>query len=55
MKNRINTSKFKLRTDLILDNLEKKGSIKKYGNISVNTYSKNGNYITITLNDIRKY
>ena len=55
MKNRINTSKFKLRTDLILDNQEKKGNIKKYENIIVNSVYQDGNYITITLSDITNY
>ncbi len=44
--------KYKIRTDLIIDDPNLKGKTIKYGNISVTNVKSNGNYITIMLNDI---
>ena len=45
MKNRINLSKYHLRTDLIIDDASIKGKIIKYDNVTINKVSKDGNYI----------
>ena len=55
MKNRINLSKYHLRTDLIIDDASIKGKIIKYDNVTINKVSKDGNYITITFEDITNY
>ena len=44
--------KYKLRTDLIVDDPNLRGKTIKYGDVSVTTVKSNGNYITITLEDI---
>lgn len=51
----MNTSKIKLRTDLIIDDPKLNGDTTFYGNISVTTVKANGNYITIQLNDFNNY
>ena len=55
MKNRINLSKYHLRTDLIIDDASIKGKIIKYDNATINKVNKDGNYITITFEDITNY
>lgn len=44
--------KYKLRTDLIVDDPKLNGKTVNYDDISVTTLESNGNYITIMLNDI---
>ena len=51
----IDLSKYKLRTDLIIENTEVKHNKKTIDGIEISSTYKNGNYITISFEDITNY
>ena len=52
---KIDLSKFNIRTDLIIENETIVHEEHKYGDIKVTTTKKDGNYITLSFNDITNY